>query len=950
MNIKEDFLQWFFKQDTYKQVPATSIKRFINEYVEWLGFDPFEVKDDFSNVGEIKEKIISRSEELKKTNSEYVAFQKRSSRNAPAAILGKNNYFVFLDGLRNKKQPNKLDLDAVLALPDVQSVINETEFYFQKGQDALKRWLNFSVSEELQNTLISLAKDYKGIQILASEREDVKNVLDLLFEVISYCDNHAKDKITYNQYEDKRAMADAFVRMNNWTEKIIQYRFLPAEVGAGSPKNAFDYLLDPLHNSTILSENHRKQLSENFLKKVYSHDKFTKDLETYFKDYNLKTKNPQNYSHLLMKIVYSFENDWREKKPNDPSQNFVEIIEQVKSYLNEDSKTHGLFKFENTKSNYVWIKDNFEIIGNTIAHYEIIKRKEKLFVEVHFEGKREEKDLFRQKIQTLPDQLNWFKWNRSSSITFNQNFGISESDTAENLAEGLIYIEENLGDQLREIIRVMNSKTKPEKDSNHLNQILFGPPGTGKTYNTINKALEIIEGKEFVQNDAENREVLVSEFNRLKDFGQIEFITFHQSFSYEDFVEGIKPVLDSGPELNYEIKDGIFKRMCVNALFNIFEKNEEQVITKSEYFEDLYDQFCNYIEEKTEESGNIEITTLVKKWPLRVTGIDKNKSIMLEHLKTSVSDEWEKSVKTPEVLKRIYDSYENADDIKPIKDVGKLGINSGKSGYVAVFKMLKDFEQTKYEKDTSRKELSYAQKKELIKGFCNFEKPGDPFVLVIDEINRGNISQIFGELITLMEEDKRLGNPERLTVTLPYSKETGFGVPPNLYIIGTMNTADRSIEALDTALRRRFSFEETPPESSLLKNKGCLAPDGMIGDIDVMKMLHTINERIEKLIDKDHKIGHSYFMQIEKSEKGLKQVFCDKIIPLLEEYFFGDFGKIGLVLGSSFVEKVNTNGFDFADFPEYGDIKTDFLERAVYRIRPCEEWDFISIYTKKQES
>ncbi len=484
-----------------------------------------------------------------------------------------------------------------------------------------------------------------------------------------------------------------------------------------------------------------------------------------------------------------------------------------------------------------------------------------------------------------------------------------------------------------------------------LNLILFGPPGTGKTYKTINKALEIIRGKEFVEANEENRDILIREFNRLKGAGQIEFVTFHQSFNYEDFVEGIKPVLDSGPELNYEIKDGIFKRMCVNALFNILGKNEKQVLTKSEYFEDLYDQFRNYIEEQTEESGNIEFTTVVKKWPLRIVGIDDNKNIILEHLKISGSDEWERSIKTPEKLKILFDTYEKVSDIDRIKDVAKLGIHSGYSGYVAVFKMLKDFEQTKYEKDTNRKELPYAQKKELIKNLNNFEIKGDPFVLIIDEINRGNISQIFGELITLLEEDKRLGNPERLTVTLPYSKETGFGVPPNLYIIGTMNTADRSIEALDTALRRRFSFEELPPVPALISGKGSsLAPDGMIDDVNVVKLLQTINDRIEKLIDKDHKIGHSYFMKIEKTKEGLKQVFYDKIIPLLEEYFFGDFGKIGLVLGSSFVEKVNnTNGFDFADFPEYGDLRTDLTQRDIYRIKPPEAWDFVSIYTKNEE-
>ena len=201
------------------------------------------------------------------------------------------------------------------------------------------------------------------------------------------------------------------------------------------------------------------------------------------------------------------------------------------------------------------------------------------------------------------------------------------------------------------------------------------------------------------------------------------------------------------------------------------------------------------------------------------------------------------------------------------------------------------------------------------------------YVLVIDEINRGNVSQIFGELITLIEEDKRLGNNEALEVTLPYSKES-FGVPPNLYIIGTMNTADRSVEALDTALRRRFSFEEMPPNYSLTQL------DYTIYNYKASKLLKTINRRIEKLLDKDHAIGHSYFI-VEEGKNEAKEVikaFYKNIIPLLQEYFFGDFGKIGLVLGKGFVNKMEwvKNTEAFADFDH--ESCSDFEERDVYEI------------------
>jgi 5-methylcytosine-specific restriction protein B len=206
--------------------------------------------------------------------------------------------------------------------------------------------------------------------------------------------------------------------------------------------------------------------------------------------------------------------------------------------------------------------------------------------------------------------------------------------------------------------------------------------------------------------------------------------------------------------------------------------------------------------------------------------------------------------------------------------------------------------------------------------------------LIIDEINRGNVSQIFGELITLLEEDKRIGDEFELKVRLPYSGTKDdvpdFGVPSNIYIIGTMNTADRSVEALDTALRRRFSFVEMMPKPELLDNN--------FHGINLQDVLKTINERIAILKDREHQIGHSYFMAC-KTEDDLKNVFKDKIIPLLQEYFYGDYKKIYYVLGPGFVDKkqvdtvfaVDIKGeFDF-DIPEYiYEIKTDIdIKKAI---------------------
>lgn len=185
--------------------------------------------------------------------------------------------------------------------------------------------------------------------------------------------------------------------------------------------------------------------------------------------------------------------------------------------------------------------------------------------------------------------------------------------------------------------------------------------------------------------------------------------------------------------------------------------------------------------------------------------------------------------------------------------------------------------------------------------------PDNDYAIFIDEINRGNVSAIFGELITLIEDDKRSDGKNPLSVKLPYSKKE-FDVPSNLYIFGAMNTADRSVEALDTALRRRFSFKEIMPKPSLLKN---IEFDGF----SLNEVLQTINERVEFLLDRDHTIGHSYFMNVKSGDtKALKDVFKNKVIPLLQEYFYHDYEKIALILGSGFVEVKTNHAIKFPTF------------------------------------
>jgi len=410
-----------------------------------------------------------------------------------------------------------------------------------------------------------------------------------------------------------------------------------------------------------------------------------------------------------------------------------------------------------------------------------------------------------------------------------------------------------------------------------LNQILYGPPGTGKTYHTVNKALEICspESKKL------GRKELKAIFDKLVKDRQIVFTTFHQSMTYEDFVEGIKPQepKKEGDNISYEIDPGIFKRICTDA-------RQEAGISN---FASVYDEFV----EKWSEEEQLVLNTPKRKKPFNVEFNSKQNCVAISHTEA----------KTRMVITRnmIYD-YLIEGKIKDWKS------------YTPV---IGDFIRDNYDLKIG-----------------DNERTKKPYVLIIDEINRGNVSQIFGELITLIELDKREGQDEALPIILPYSKDT-FCVPDNLYIIGTMNTADRSVEAIDTALRRRFSFIEMQPSSDLIKTVGKLKnSDGKLEDgIDLVKILETINQRVEKLLDKDHMIGHSYFLKVE-TIKGLKEAFQNEIIPLLQEYFFGDYGKIGLVLGRGFFidEGVQKNSNKL--FAKFEDYDTDTLQdRPVYHMK-----------------
>lgn len=454
----------------------------------------------------------------------------------------------------------------------------------------------------------------------------------------------------------------------------------------------------------------------------------------------------------------------------------------------------------------------------------------------------------------------------------------------------------------------------------NLNTILFGPPGTGKTYHTVDKAVQIISPGEYASKDHEsNKEV----YDRLVKEGSILFSTFHQSMSYEDFIEGIKPVMkevDNDKEgLLYELKPGIFKVACAKAAYNCYLKSGVSASKKVD-FDTLYEAFLELVRKgikddkfvlcKTIQGADVEIFKVTRNGSVRARAKDSTSESVAPLTKGNIE--------------KLYNQFDSIDEIESLQDVrDTVQVSPRITEFYAVFNRLKEFEETfaPTEQDQELKGLVGLEDEEIMSKFDDgvfndaakaYGESADPIVLILDEINRGNVSSIFGELITLLETDKRKGGREELSVILPYSGKEFF-VPQNLYILGTMNTADRSVEALDTALRRRFSFIEMMPKPKVLVDDAGmnLSINGQGEIFELAVILEKINERIEILVDRDHTIGHSYFFNLEDLND-LKNTFHKNIIPLLQEYFYGSYEKIELVIGANFFNKQDRSKVTFA--------------------------------------
>lgn len=496
----------------------------------------------------------------------------------------------------------------------------------------------------------------------------------------------------------------------------------------------------------------------------------------------------------------------------------------------------------------------------------------------------------------------------------------------------------------------ISTETTTKKEQNmDKNIILYGTPGTGKTYSSALYAVAIVEEKPIAEIKAEPYEKVFGRYLKYKDDGIIAFTTFHQSFGYEEFIEGIRPVVvndgnaEAGRDIEYEVHDGIFKAFCSIAGTPISSGKEIDLgigknptvwkvslegtgdnPTRTECMENNHirigwDTYGKTISDNIDYSeyggrnvlnafyNGMQIGDIVMScysgWTIDAIGVVTGNP--------EWHDEYQQYKRLRNVNWLVKGINENIVDLNGGKTMTLPSVYRLSVSVSDVWQMLKKLNPALFTKQVNIPNR----------------------VLIIDEINRGNISKIFGELITLIEPSKRIGASEQSRALLPYSG-VNFGVPDNVFIIGTMNTADRSIALIDTALRRRFSFVEMTPDSKVLT-------DVIVDGIDVAEMLDTLNKRITVLLDREHTIGHSYLLplKIEATIEKLADVFERKIIPLLQEYFYDDYEKIQLVLGDNqkpddsirFIVKktdaVKLFGNTDIDLPEYYEINGEAFKR-----------------------
>ncbi|WAC02264.1 AAA family ATPase [Lacinutrix neustonica] len=759
-------------------------------------------------------------------------------------------------------------IKTLIETPHFQDLLASETFYFSELSKLFNQYKDFDIElikTDLESYLNNEPKDFNFQELLDSSTGDFNSFLFLIGKLISLFDEKGYKKKAWNPYQDKRVVSRSMLSQKYWTGNLLKYKLLDfrddylQEEAAEAFKHSINFINQPEQHVNIVSKNHRKDIVNYFnlgsaseiinlfsnelkdlkselnrgviishllynseLKKIWMSSivgLMASDSTGWFENY-LKESNKHNYS-----IV------WNSKKPSGTNA----TLKVLRSVITEEG-SFNLYYTSNNKINYVakiidfaennqdyinknWKKSHKNIFGfnNSFSEYN--------------DGNKKASIVF------LCESFNKIKPINKNDFEIFKTYSYPTQD---NLTPLQSEPEIDIIKTMSKINYIDKNENQMEENYNApLNQIFYGPPGTGKTYNTILEAAKIITQDETIT-------YTDSQITFNEHLGkQIEFITFHQNYSYEDFIQGLRPDTESNGELSFFKSDGVFKKIADRALKNFKESNTE--VQKKKSFTEVFEDFVFPLIE-----GDIdEIEIKMKKVSFYITNI-KDKSI--EFRKMSGGTDHTLRIGT---LREMYEE-ESTKDIQ--------GLSSYYRPLLTELLKIGKLEETE----------------RIIK---------KNYVIIIDEINRANISRVFGELITLIEKDKRYGGNIPLTATLPSGEP--FIVPSNLYIIGTMNTADKSIALLDIALRRRFEFKAMYPKYEI-ENK-------TIYKSEFLKSLNGLIVKSGK--GHDFTIGHAYFMCDDNETFDFESTINNKVIPLLLEYYMNDDQEVKKILDEALKEQ-----------------------------------------------
>ena len=722
---------------------------------------------------------------------------------------------------------NKLTLQ-----PD--SLIAGQEYYFEKGREALKRWMELDLSTEDITSLGELVIDYQAF-VRATLNVALEDAREAIFEVISYCDTHARDKKKYNKYSDNRVLAKAAIRMGPWVKHVFNYKYHIPNTNIGV-RYALQMLSKPLENINILSVDHRKFIADYYLGEQYNESTFISGLISLVdSETRRQIPNEDNLTVSIAKQIYKEKENWFPK-----INNFAALKPILEKHI-FDNQLDIAIGHSNPKEFY-WLVDSTGLFDSLDAHYEIHKDKDgKISVDLHFEGASKGNKELSSLFGELPDYLERKPWQGVQAISHTRKFDLNTPDLIEGLLECYNELYDSTADTLLKKLKerfphkalTMDLTPTEQKASTLLAYkkqiILQGPPGTGKTRaaERIAKTLLKIDGDKVYQKP-----------KKIDEADLKRFITVGLK---------LRSVSDYSDYEVMEITDSSFKVKTLKTE-KVYPASFARIIS---YYED----------EKWSKVGTI-------KW-----GNDSYEAALAKYVQEQLElEEQVETLKNTERLRilQFHPSYTYEDFVR--------GISTNTNGASIIYKA------------TNRILVDMADKATL--------DPTRNYILILDEINRANLSSVLGELIYALEYRGR-----EVESMYAVNNSNKISLPGNLYIIGTMNTADRSVGHIDYAIRRRFAFVDLLPEKLTDNDKIWFNTNGY----EKVERLFNRNNVSNEFDVKDVQLGHSYFIVKKKDapdahrrDELFKLKMDYEIKPILREYF-----KDGVLIGKIDAEEVS---------------------------------------------